>query len=335
MNRQGFSIAILIALVATTMALALAPSAGAAPGGKAQIRPATQIAILFAPGTKGWHLQVTATLGSADAGRQSLGIYVKGPHHQTITYGARGGIKGRATEDGRIVGRVPGVGRIDVRFEQTSEKPLETTPQKGCTKEGKSAVLVGVFRGTIEFRGEGGYTKVDRTSARGEIWVTPRELCPPRKHQPASDETPRRRSGLTYLAAGRNLAGGSLTLDVLASLPEGHFPALTIFNATYTHRSHGVDISDMILVDKESEDLSTVTSADGAPTELAITPPGPFTGSATFKLESPTQASWTGDLAVDFLGLGKTSLAGPGWWAGACESTCTNTFPPGSQVLFG
>ena len=40
-------------------------------------------------------------------------------------------------------------------------------------------------------------------------------------------------------------------------------------------------------------------------TEATLEPPAPFSGSATFHLDTPKTASWTGDLAVELPGLGK------------------------------
>ncbi len=63
--------------------------------------------------------------------------------------------------------------------------------------------------------------------------------------------------------------------------------------------------------------------------EATITPPAPFSGSATFHLEDPQTASWTGELAVEMPGLGKVPLTGDGIDAGLCKGppNCTKTLP--------
>ena len=80
--------------------------------------------------------------------------------------------------------------------------------------------------------------------------------------------------------------------------------------------------------------LFSLTAPDGTPTEATVKPPAPFSGTATFKLESPTTASWTGDLSVELPTLGTVDLAEPGFQAGACAAQCTKTFPDGAEIGF-
>ena len=69
--------------------------------------------------------------------------------------------------------------------------------------------------------------------------------------------------------------------------------------------------------------------------EATVAPPAPFSGSATFHLDDPKTASWTGDLAVEMPGLGKVSLTGDGIEAGLCSglSNCTKTLPKDLQPV--
>jgi hypothetical protein len=79
----------------------------------------------------------------------------------------------------------------------------------------------------------------------------------------------------------------------------------------------------------------SVPTPIGTLTDATVEPPAPFEGSAAFHLESPTQASWTGDLSVDLPGIGKVALAGPGTSADLCEqNACTATLAPGAYVRF-
>ena len=62
--------------------------------------------------------------------------------------------------------------------------------------------------------------------------------------------------------------------------------------------------------------------------EAIIEPPAPFSGTATFHLETPKKANWTGDLAVELPGLGTVPLTGPKIAAGLCHGRdCTKTLP--------
>jgi hypothetical protein len=54
--------------------------------------------------------------------------------------------------------------------------------------------------------------------------------------------------------------------------------------------------------------------------ETVIRPPSPFSGSATFRQESPRSVSWSGDLKVELPGFGIVPLTGSGVQATMCEA---------------
>jgi hypothetical protein len=321
----------LIAALALVAALA-GPGAAAGAPTKTRIRPEQRFAFVTARGTDGWRLQITAILASGKRARRQIGFFTRGPHHEEVAYL---GPRGRATADGEIVGTLPGIGRVAVRFEQTSETPVTEVPERGCKAEGKGATLRGVFRGTIELHGEGGYTTIERRSAPGKIEVTPKEVCRRPKHDRRPPHETLEELNIEYLSAGRKESGGSLTFEAWGTglkLPGGD-PA-TDFSATYTHERGRVLVMASTRILGEEKDLFSLTAPDGTPTEATVNPPAPFSGTGTFKLESPTAASWTGDLSVDIPILGTVSLAEPGFWAGACAARCTETFPKGLRIGF-
>lgn len=319
-----------IAALAVLAALLGAPSAGAAKP-KVEVIPGNRFAFISAPGSKGWHLQLSAVLGSK--GRNTVGVFARGPHHQEVQYI---GVKGRATKDGTIEAKVPGLVRISLRFEQTSESPIDFEAGH-CKVEGRSLSRKGIFRGTIAFHGEGGYTTVERRSAPGSIEVTPRQVCPKRKHQAESPPQASEGPGVELLLAGRNEGGGrSLSFEAFSTglaIP-GAGP-LTSFTARYEHRRGKVLVMAVTKGLGEDASVFSLTAPEGTPTEVVVDPPAPFKGTGTFKLESPTTAAWTGDLSVDIPTLGTVGLTEPGWWAGACAAVCTKTFPPGLNILVG
>ncbi len=313
------------------IALSVAPSVAAAKP-KERVEPASRLAVFNAKGSKRWRLQVTTLVQSGKTGRQSIGFFTRGPHHEEVQYL---GAKGRATADGLIEGRLPGIGRVAVRFEQTSEEPVTFVPERGCKAEGESATLNGVFRGRIELHGEGGYTTVDRRSAPGRIEVTPRVVCPAAQHHSRPPKATAEEAGVEYLGAGRKEAnGGSLAFDAWATgLGRGGHP-ITDFSATYTHKRGSLTIFAATSILAEEQGVFSLTAPEGTPTEATVDPPAPFSGSAAFKLESPTTMSWTGDLNVEVPTLGRVNLTEPGFWAGACATHCTKTFPPGTSIGF-
>ena len=318
-----------IAALALAAALVGAPVAGAA---KPQVQPAQRFVYFNARGSHGWRLQVTAIAASGRKARQPIGFFTRGPHHEEVQYV---GAEGQATEDGVIEAKAPGLGRVAVRFEQTYETPVTFIPESGCKAEGKSASLKGVFRGTIKFHGEGGYTTVDRGRAPGHIEVVPREVCHQPKHHPQPPKETGGEAGIEYLSAGRDEGGGSLTFDAFATgLKIPREGPLTSFSASYTHKRGKLLIVASTRVLGKEKGLLSLTAPDGMPTEATVKPPAPFTGSANFKLESPTTASWTGDLSVEVPTLGTVDLTEPGFWAGACGPKCTKTFPEGLRIGF-
>jgi hypothetical protein len=321
--------------IASIAALALIAAPAASAQSSTAAKPATEIfpagrtAVLNAQGTGGWRLQVVATLPTGKKSNQPIGFYTRGPHREQVAYT---GTEGRETAGGLIVGAAPGLGRIAVRFEQTSEQPV-TFGSEGCKTEGRSAVLKGIFRGSIQFHGEGGYTTVQRSSAAGTIEVHPRIVCPRPKrppHQPTTQD-----AGIGYLLAGHKYGGGSLTFTAFtATLLPGEGPVAGFF-ATYTHRRGKLlVVATSRAVGEDGKAGFSLTAPSGTPTEATVAPPAPFSGTATFKLESTTTASWTGDLSVEVPTLGTVNLAEPGFWAGACAAECTKTFPPGVKIGF-
>jgi hypothetical protein len=326
--RLGTASIVALALLA---ALVETPAAGAAT--KTRVRPGESLVVVDARGSNGWRLQVTALVPTGKTGRRPIGFFTRGPHHEEVQYY---GAEGRATEDGLIAAKAPGLGRVAVRFEQTSETPVTDVPQRGCKVEGKGAMLKGVFRGRIELHGEGGYTTVERQSAPGWIEVSVPEVCRRPKHRSKPPKQTAEEADIEYLSAGRDEGNGaSLTFHAFAwglkSPGEGQ---LTSFTASYTHKRGKLTVFATTEVLGKEAGLFSLTAPSGTPTEATVDPPAPFSGTGTFKLESPTTASWTGDPSVEIPTVGTVNLAEPGFWAGACAAHCTRTFPEGLQIGF-
>ena len=61
------------------------------------------------------------------------------------------------------------------------------------------------------------------------------------------------------------------------------------------------------------------------PEEVSVTPPAPFTGTASFTRTSESTFTWAGDLAVQFPGTGPIHLAGPRYGVRVCAADrCMN-----------
>jgi hypothetical protein len=326
MSRRGTAASVLLILVAG--AVLGAPGAAAARRAKTHVVPVERYASAFATGTNGWHAQVYTKLPRT-SGRRRLSVTLNRSKGEIVTYQ----VLGRATGDGRIDAKLPGIGRIDLDFVQTREAKGGFQPPTGCTSSGTDATRTGYFRGVIRIHGEGGFTTVARRNAHGVISESPREVCKERQTKtPVKHPTPALPASVRSLGAGHSAHGGELAFAAVGYA--GYEPAdeATQFAASYSHTRRGMVISAYVIAVAGPTAFS-LPAGSGTPTEATVEPPAPFIGSATFRLESPEQSSWTGDLSVEMPTLGTVSLAGPGFWSGLCaRGSCTKTFPPDVEI---
>jgi len=237
---------------------------------------------------------------------------------------------GRLAKDGGIDAKLPGLGRIAVSFEQTKVHRVKfVNPACGNPV---TRLRKGVFTGTIAFHGEGGFTKVHRRSAQGQIRETFRHVCDEGEAVEPTGPIGTPNSQSLFVAG----EGGGGTISFSAAGPPPLDPSLppsglatVLFWARYLGELRGMQVSAYVAATSGSNRFSVTTTA-GAPTDAMVKPPAPFAGEAVFHLESPTTASWAGDLRVELPGVGAVALAGPGTWAALCEGIpCTETLPPG------
>src|SRR5262249_12777556 len=156
-------------------------------------------------------------------------------------------------------------------------------PERGCKVEGMGATLKGIFRGTIELHGEGGYTTVERRSAHGQIEVTAREICRrPKHHRRLATKTPGE-AGIEDPAAARDEGNGSsLTFDAFGTgLKASSGSPFTDFSATYRHKRGRLRVFASTTILAEEQGLFSLTAPSGTPTEGTVDPPAPFSGTAT------------------------------------------------------
>jgi hypothetical protein len=330
----------LIALLAVP-ALLIAPSAAGAAKTHTEVRPGLHIVSFDTSGSKGWKVSFN---GSPDKlFKHQIGIEATKGNGESVSYTFRGAI----SRDGTIDAKLAGVARVAVHFETTDVKKLKLLVAGNCTAPKSSVTRRGVFRGTIELRGEAGYTTVHRTSAPGEIVEFPREVCKVKAGKEsgtpaeAKDEL-EKLVHVTSLQVGRKQDGGTLSFTATNLGPAGKPapPVATVdFMTTFTRfLPHHVAITARVEASGEPGQI-TVKKPNGTPSEATVEPPAPYKGSATFQLTSPTTANWSGDLRVDVPTLGKVMFTEPGFWSTLCEnSSCTDTLPPGVEVgsfLFG
>jgi hypothetical protein len=233
------------------------------------------------------------------------------------------------------------VAHFDAHFVTREVNPKSAEPSE-C-KPTVTTVEHGYLVGSLVFRGERGFTTAVAAKVAATIDRVPSREC-------RKPSTPRHAQRNSQAEAGEELVSGLRTVEVIAGdrrrainlvadrveTTEGEpASAESLLIVTATRRSRGMRASH-ILIDYAKPASSVSVSAPGAtPQEATLAPPAPFSGSATFRLRTPTEASWSGDLAVELPGLGRVPLTGPRFFAGLCEeSKCTKTLSKSSAGTF-
>lgn len=219
----------------------------------------------------------------------------------------------RTNGDG-IKARFPGVGRVSVEFRPAGSEQREPGFFPSC-HGGESVRQPGYFVGTIQLRGERGYTAVQATRARGEIVTATREIC---KRSIFDDSGEKVKEDATELYAYSK--SGGRTVGFYGSTVR--VPALSIISTSFSgyiaERREGMTIVRHTIARGRERQL--IPSDDQPyPFSAAVTPPSPFQGSAVFQRMPGGENSWTGSLSVDFPGRGEVPLAGPSFTARLCQ----------------
>ncbi len=235
------------------------------------------------------------------------------------------------------------LGSIDVHFVAESshhEKPA----LPGC-EGGRPRIEEGSFVGQIHFHGENGYTRVDVHRAGGQVLVQPKLRCNVAAEEAelkklleeleelgkreASEEKKEKGSGeaeepepethgvkLEAKANGRRITFEASRIS--ARVPGKKGTSFANFSVqAERHRGRIDEVSTTALL-FEPGSAFKVPDITHLAQEGVIKPPAPFSGSATYRRESPHSLSWTGDLSVELPGFGDVSLAGSQTTATVC-----------------
>jgi hypothetical protein len=252
------------------------------------------------PASNGYRLQVTET------GDRQIYLTAKNGD-SSVVYGVRG----RKTEQDGIEAKLPGVGRISVRFEQIG-KAKHAPPTDNCKGDG-SDTRRGVFRGAIVFNGEKGFARARAHRASGKVYDSAKEICTREKEGRGGPSF-----HTTFLTAVAPRGGGLLSFFAakfsLDSIPT---PEQTVYSASLIQFKGPMSVSRTVSRDASGESF-TLGEPSQRPTTASVTPPSPFAGEANFQLESNSTASWTGPLSVDLPGFGPVAFAGPKFSAELC-----------------
>ncbi|HWA54356.1 MAG TPA: hypothetical protein VG816_09315 [Solirubrobacterales bacterium] len=253
-------------------------------------------------------------------------------HHATVQYLTKG-VAGKGT----FKAKFGNLGRVALRFHPRGKARLHKNPESNC-RGGGSLVQSGVFVGKLDFEGEQDYTAIHTNRIKGTVTHTKRQVC----KNGGSEEGERGEEGLpssldlTFLNASDDEDGSSFNaFKIEPSAKPGR--SATSFDAMVEESSPGLLVTRSIQATAEdSSAFSIVKKSHGHVDEATVTPPAPFSGSATYRRAVAKRSeTWAGTLAGDFPGLGTVSLAGPEFCAeGVLLKGCNG--PAGELVgLFG
>ncbi len=198
-------------------------------------------------------------------------------------------------------------GEFDVDYQ-----PFRTLDSRGPNRhcEGEPRTTTeGFFRGTMRFRGEGGYVRIEAARAKGTLVLRPEMDCDysraaasrVARDRGADDEEATlgahsRRTGISFTAFGSR---------------EPNERPYAYFFATSQEVREGVGISRFTFAGTRS----SAFEFDNRRGTASVDPPAPFAGAAYYLRRPDAPDRWSGSLTAPLLGLGRIRLAGPGFRA--------------------
>ena len=302
MRRAVSALLLLLLLAAALTPSALADQGGAAARGKIEVEPRLQLT-----GSHGYRILVSARLATVTIGVEKGNTTRSGT---STTYVARG-----VSGQNGIHANFHQFGRVDLTFHATAPAARGLPPDCFGGTTG-AATLPGYFTGTIDFEGQGGYTRVVSHRIRGEVVLPPTEQCPlvagganPLLEDPAA-ELPPAQTRMTLSALEKSGTGGLL----FVARREGK-------TGFFAERFGTVGRIGLLSVAYAIGPQSTFASNPQV-SFGTVHPPAPFSGSATLSRGTGGKRSWTGTLAAGFPGEAPVSLVGPQF-----HTTLSRSFP--------
>jgi hypothetical protein len=280
--------------------------------------PRTLLFVLFALA-----LQPAGALGEVDGdGETTFKLPLQANHGLTATFEADDDEiqltvrKGRRQE---AVYSAPGKVTpedISVSFGSLGEfvvsyQPFRTLEEHGPNRhcEGEPATTTeGYFRGTMRFRGEGDYVRIEASRAKGTLALRPEWSC---DYGRARASRTHARTGNEEATLGASSRRDAIGFGVFAS--RGEDRPQTFFFAT----NQEVRAKEKVAISRFTYAVtrSAGFEFDNRRGSAVVDPPAPFAGSARYLRRPNAPDSWSGSLTVPLLGLGRVHLTGPSFRA--------------------
>lgn len=312
------------AMILAVAGLLMIPAGAAAKPGYLVKNRSLQLT-LGAPATNGYWLYLE-TLGHREVVLQLF------DGDRQATYRTTGSV----SRD-RIEADFGALGRISVRF-AGKRRPFPLIPGLDIPLPGlklphpdcrgkKPEREVGIFRGTIAFRGEREFTHLRTHRARGEVRRTYRRVCKRDRGHDANDgradKLPFGGARLNFLVAIDHSGPWPVRFETIGFDLGPEFEEIesllgTLAIASTHERGKGLRISRTAFSvgDKGS---FLVDPSKANPVTATVALPQPIPGTAKYSKASGSPPTWVGSLKASLPGVGTVPLTGPGFSATLCR----------------
>ncbi len=232
-----------------------------------------------------------------EAHRSTIGLSVQrreplGDARVSTTYYTRAKLS-----DDRIQASFGALGRIAMRFEPSGR----IIRGGACSGTARNATRLGVFVGTLRFRGEGGYVSARINRAKGALSSAAAADCRREIAVPIGTQTDRH-AKRTVLSVGFRRGLGAVYFGASSSYAQ---------RARYSAVTESVEarVATIRFASVEASPLTFAT--DNALSFASLSPPYPFSGTGSLQRNPNGSRTWAGSLAVSFPGEPDLPLTGP------------------------
>lgn len=199
-------------------------------------------------------------------------------------------VRGRRTPTNAIDADFGDLGRVSMRFHwPSSSPPKHLAPADNC-KGRDSIVRTGTFVKTFK------------------------QTC--KNEEGKESHTPHLPFQWTLLHAASESGPGLLGFDAsrITWRSQRALHVSSFFGASSFESDHRVSIIRSVSA-SAGVDAFSITTSNGHPQSAIISPPQPFSGTASFQRNADGSTSWTGSLSASFPGTEQVPLTGPDWKA--------------------
>lgn len=190
-------------------------------------------------------------------------------------------------------------GKVKMRFRPSRHRTW-VGQRRTCRGANRFIKRHGIFRGSLRFRGEGGYVNVHIHRAKGAV-VVPAPKCVGRRGSGSGFDFNPFEPQAGLLSVAREGIDSTAFLAV-----EGRHS--TQFLATTEDSRPHVAIVRIAVLRRRSP-----IRVDEALTTAKLAPPAPFHGTGRYRAYPDGTNSWSGNLSVNFPGAPHFPLTGPTW----------------------